>query len=172
MADLVCDAIWSMPRDRRLVVLIDGGSGSGKTTLARQIVERYPEAMQLVSLDDVYPGWSGLAAGSAAVAQTILDPTDPHYRRWNWETNQPAEIVELSPALPLVIEGCGAVTPRNAELATFTVFLDIPLHIRKERALARDGDAYRPYWEMWARQEAWHWQQHHPEKLADLVLRH
>ncbi|MEO8095730.1 MAG: hypothetical protein ABI632_12485, partial [Pseudolysinimonas sp.] len=49
-------AIASGPRP---VVLIDGRSGAGKTTLARELAPLV--GAQLVSLDDVYPGWDGLA---------------------------------------------------------------------------------------------------------------
>src|SRR5690606_29833513 len=50
----------------RAVVLIDGRSGSGKTTLATALAARLP-GTQLVRLDDFYPGWDGLEAGSAHV---------------------------------------------------------------------------------------------------------
>ncbi len=46
-------------------ILIDGRSGSGKTELARAIVDDWPGA-QLVRLDEVYPGWHGLAAASSS----------------------------------------------------------------------------------------------------------
>ena len=82
-------------RGRRLVVLLDGGSGSGKTTLATTLAAQLrPEVgpVQLISLDDVYPGWSGLAAAGRAVTGTILRPAAPGYRRWNWDTGTPADI--------------------------------------------------------------------------------
>ena len=59
----------------RPVVLIDGRSGAGKTTLARELAPLL--GAQLVSLDDLYPGWGGLEAGSAAVHETVLRDRDP-----------------------------------------------------------------------------------------------
>jgi hypothetical protein len=70
------------------VLLLDGGSGAGKSVLADDIsaawAEARGEALQVVRLDDVYPGWFGLAAASAAVTGTILRAADPGYRRWDW----------------------------------------------------------------------------------------
>ncbi len=43
---------------RPRITLVDGRSGSGKTTFATELAER--EGAQLLSLDDVYPGWDGL----------------------------------------------------------------------------------------------------------------
>ena len=60
-------------------ILIDGRSGSGKTELARSIAAHWPEA-QLVRLDDLYPGWDGLDAGSAAVPGIL---TDFRWRAWD-----------------------------------------------------------------------------------------
>ena len=49
------------------VVAVDGRSGSGKSVLARALAERVaavrppvPVPVQIVGLDDVYPGWDGL----------------------------------------------------------------------------------------------------------------
>ena len=50
------------------VILIDGRAGSGKSYLAAELAERlYKElevAPRLVHMDDLYPGWEGLRAGS------------------------------------------------------------------------------------------------------------
>ena len=69
------DEVVQAARGRRLVVLLDGGSGAGKTTLARRLhrdLEARLGTTQLVSLDDVYPGWHGLAAASELVRDTLL----------------------------------------------------------------------------------------------------
>lgn len=154
----------------RPVVVIDGRSGSGKTTLARALAARLPGA-QLVELDDVYPGWHGLAAASEAVATSILRAQDPGYRRWDWTASKPADWRSLEPLAPLVVEGAGALTPVSAGLATLRVWLDLDDGLRKHRALTRDADGdYDRWWDIWAAQEEDHLRRHEPRSLADIVL--
>ena len=53
------------------VVLIDGRSGSGKTSLAADVAESLGAAV--LHLEDLYPGWDGLGAGSRAVASALAE---------------------------------------------------------------------------------------------------
>jgi hypothetical protein len=158
----------------RPVILLDGGSGAGKTSLAAAVAESWHatrgEELQVVSLDDVYPGWHGLAAGSAAVPR-ILARSGAGYRRWDWQTSQPADWVAVSPQAPILVEGCGALTLESATLATCTVWLELDESARKVRALARDQGGYDPYWDIWAAQERLHWRENRPWILADLAVR-
>jgi len=150
------------------VVLIDGGAGSGKTTLAQKLREAWPApAPELVSLDEFYPGWDGLAAASAKVPKLI---EERRFTRWDWAVGGPGSPRILDPCVGLIVEGCGSITPASTSLATFCVWLDAPEAIRRERALARDGELFAPHWQQWAEQEAAHWQRDRPWALADLVL--
>jgi gluconate kinase len=151
----------------RAVVLIDGGSGAGKTSLGTRLAPAL--GAQLVSLDDLYPGWGGLEAGSAAVATELLRDTDPGWRRWDWDAARVAEWHPLDPALPLVVEGCGALSRAARARATFGVWVELDAVERKRRALDRDGEVYAPHWDEWARQEAAFWAREHPWELADAV---
>lgn len=168
------DAIASHGAAGRPVILLDGGSGAGKTSLAARVAEAWRvthgEELQIVSLDDVYPGWRGLAAGSAAVPQ-ILAPMDAGYRRWDWETSLPADWVAVDPERPILVEGCGALTVGSVPLATRRVWLELDESVRRNRALARDKGGYDPYWEIWAEQERIHWRDNRPWTLADLTVR-
>src|SRR5690606_5198159 len=78
------DATNAAARERRIrpVLLIDGRAGAGKTTLACAVAAAWPAAA-LVHLEDVYPGWDGLDAASAAVAEEILGPPSAH-TSWDW----------------------------------------------------------------------------------------
>lgn len=171
-ADLA-DRIVADAAGRRAIVLLDGGSGSGKTALAGRLAgllaDRLP-GLQVVSLDDVYPGWEGLAAASEAVVTDILRADAPGHRRWDWVANVPTDWVPLDPTAPILVEGCGSITSGSARLATTTVWLELDEPTRKQRALDRDGDGYRPWWDAWAAQEAAHWRAHRPTELADLVI--
>lgn len=162
-------AVATASRGARPVVVIDGGAGSGKTTLAERLVADWPAAgaPQLVSLDDLYPGWHGLAAGSAAVPELIAGHG---YRRWDWEHDRPGAWRELEPSAPLIVEGCGALSPASRALATLAVWVDLDSATRRERALARDGATFAEHWADWAAQEADHWAAHRPWELADLTV--
>ena len=151
----------------RPIVLIDGGSGSGKTTLAPHLAASLGAG--LVHLDDVYPGWDGLEAGSRHVRDFVLS-AEPRWQRWDWITDEPAEWHELDPTLPLVVEGSGSLSRANRALATYGIWVELDAVTRKQRALARDGDAYAPHWDRWAAQEAAFAAREHPRELADHVI--
>ena len=147
------------------MLLIDGRSGSGKTELAAAIVESSP--IQLVRLDDLYPGWDGLAEGSASVERMLIEH---RWQSWDWSTDVPGDWHPIDPHLPLVIEGMGSINVRSRARADFAVWVELDGAARKSRALARDGDAYAPHWSRWAAQEEEYIEREHPELLADEVI--
>jgi hypothetical protein len=153
----------------RPVVLIDGGAGSGKTTLANALAAAWPggAAAQVVGLDELYPGWRGLAAGAAAVPGVI---DGEGFRTWDWATGRPGRWRTLDPSAPLIIEGCGSISPASRPLAGLAVWLELDETSRKQRALARDGELFAAHWDEWAAQEAVHWGADHPRELADLII--
>ncbi|WP_096716006.1 hypothetical protein [Microbacterium sp. SZ1] len=158
------------------VVLIDGRSGAGKTTLARLLVARWPVQgrVQSIALDSLYPGWDGLDAGVERALDGILRPHGRgllgSWRRWDWEREADAESHAVDPALSLLVEGSGILTPATAKIADVTVWVDSAEPRRKARALARDGDTYRPHWDRWARQEDQHVRRDEPRTLATRVV--
>lgn len=154
----------------RAVILIDGPAGSGKSTLAGRLADTWPEPIQVAGLDDFYPGWTGLAAGSAMVSQTVLRPLDPGFQRWDWTRDCAGDWVSLDPTRPLIVEGCGALTPDSRRLASLGIWCELDPAERKARALARDGMVFAQHWDEWAAQEAEHWRRHRPWELADVTL--
>lgn len=139
----------------RRFVLIDGPSGSGKTTFAGELSRE--TGRRVVHLDDFYPGWYGLLAASEMVAEDVLHPSRPGFRRWDWEKNEPGEWVALDPDASYIIEGVGAVTSRNIAAARAlgdvrTIRIEADAGERKRRALARDPGFAR-WWQVWAEQE-------------------
>lgn len=124
---------------------------------------------QLVRLDDIYPGWGGLEAGSRHVRDFILSAS-PRWQRWDWEDGTPAEWHVLDPSRPIIVEGCGALSRANRALAHYGIWVELDEPIRKARALARDGEAYAPHWDEWAAQEAAFIEREKPQELADQVV--
>ncbi|WP_300266174.1 hypothetical protein [Microbacterium sp.] len=158
------------------VVLIDGRAGAGKSSLARLVAANWPLAgrPQLIALDSIYPGWDGMDAG---VERALHDVLRPHargllstWRRWDWELAGEAEAHAVTPALGVILEGCGALNPATARLADVRVWVEAPTGSRKERALSRDGDAFRPHWDRWAAQEERHLTRHDPRGLASIQV--
>lgn len=174
-ADEVLQAVSAAPAGGApLIVLIDGRSGAGKTTLAAHVRDRWPGTVGVVALDDIYPGWDGLSAGSDRARVDILEPVRAgavaQWRRWDWTHARPGERMQTSPDVPLIIEGSGVITPESAALAQIRVWLESPAAARRDRALARDGDTYRPHWERWAAQEDAHVRRDAPRDLATIVV--
>ncbi len=158
------------------VVLIDGRAGAGKTTLSRMVAANWPVAgrPQLIALDSLYPGWDGLDAGAERALHDILRPHArgllSTWRRWDWEDEVEAEAYAVTPALGVILEGCGALNAASARVADVRVWVESPTPSRKRRALDRDGDGFRPHWERWAAQEERHLQRDDPRALATLTV--
>ncbi|GAB3602037.1 AAA family ATPase [Microbacterium aureliae] len=158
------------------VVLIDGRSGAGKSSLADRIVESWPGRgrVQRVALDSLYPGWDGLPEGVGLARDCILMPHARGvvgvWQRWDWDRQAPAEAHAVDPSLPLIVEGSGILTEATARLADVRVWLESPADSRRRRALARDGEAYRPHWERWAGQEQAHLDEDDPVRFATHVF--
>ena len=165
LAELVALARGPAPRP---VVLVDGRSGSGKSTIARELAAAL--GAELVRMDDLYPGWDGLDAGSRHVHDELLTTSAPRWRRWDWHADRPAEWHAVDAARALVIEGCGALSRANRARATLGVWVELDDATRKERALARDGLDYAAHWARWAAQEDAFIARENPRNLADLVI--
>ena len=161
-------AIRDTAGSRRPVVLLDGRSGSGKSVLAASLAPALDA--QLLSLDDVYPGWEGLEAGSEVVHETVLRARDPGWVRWDWASARVAEWHPVDPVRALLIEGCGALSRANRALATFGIWLELDAAERHRRFSERDDGRFDDHWDGWAAQEAAFIAREHPATLADLVI--
>ena len=159
--------------DPHPIILIDGRSGAGKTTLAARLREMWPDA-EVVGLDDLYPGWDGLAAGAEIARERIMLPVSrgsaARWRRWDWVTSAPGAERLTRADVPLIVEGSGSLTAASARLASVRVWLESPADSRRARALARDGETYRPHWERWAAQEDAHLAGDDPVAHATIVV--
>jgi hypothetical protein len=162
------------------LLCLDGPSGAGKTTLAREVVRaarRQPAigTVRRVCLDDLYPGWEGLAAGVAMVANELLPPLAQRrpgrYRRWDWQRGRPGVLVTVDPVDLLVLEGCGAGSQAYQRLVTTLVWLEADEPLALGRAVARDGPDMQRHLEDWQVRQRAHFARERPWERADLVLR-
>ena len=156
--------------------LIEGPSGSGKTTLAstlQQHLATYLGAnIAVLHLDDLYPGWSGLAQGSALAAELIQQRAAGRTVRWqryDWATGQPGQWQELAPDHPLIVEGCGALNSTTAQHADVRMWLDAPVALRQQRAFDRGGEDYENHWSEWDEQYAEYVAAHRPRAFANIT---
>ncbi|MEV7395814.1 4-amino-4-deoxy-L-arabinose transferase [Aeromicrobium sp. NPDC092404] len=172
------DELVAIIRDRQpacgstTVVAIDGPSGSGKTSLADQLGQTTGAAV--LHLEDLYPGWHGLAA-TPPMVRRILDSIAVEEvgsaARWDWVEDRPGPALLVPPAPLLVIDGVGSGAAVLRPFLSLLIWVDAPTAVRKQRALARDGGTYAPFWDVWAAQEAEHFSVEHTRRHADVVVR-
>lgn len=170
---------------RGRLLCIDGPAGSGKTTLAAAVVAALPSevSVQVVHLDDVYPGWSGLAEGVDRVGRLLVGPLalgEPGgYRHYDWVAEREAEWHAVAPGDLLVLEGVGAGSVDYAAHITTLVWVEAPRDVRLARGLERDGRLYgiqdagddlRAKWLQWVADEDALHVRHRTRERADLVV--
>lgn len=154
-------------------VLIDGRSGSGKSTLAEQLHLAWQPSV-IVRLDDIYPGWDGLAWAAEHLRVALLGPRSAGgtgaWRSWDWARDIPGRWYCVGPAQRLIVEGVGALTAATRALADLGIWVETPDAERKRRALLRDGEVYRPHWDRWAAQEDEFLARYGPRSVADWTV--
>lgn len=153
------------------LVSIDGPSGAGKTTLAQALAAEL--AAPTVHMDDLYPGWDGLRAGTHRAQEWVVEPLlagrPVRYRRWDWASDEYAEWVQLPSSEVVVLEGCGSGALPVGAHASVLVWVEAEESVRRARGLARDA-GYADHWERWATQERRVYGADHTWERADLVL--
>ncbi len=154
------------------MVAVDGPSGSGKTTLGGALARALPAA--LVHMDELYPGWDGLAEAVQLVTRLVLEPLSrgerAAYPRWDWARADWGETVAVPHHRFLVVEGCGSSVLPAGRYAAVRVWVDADRDVRIRRGIERDGETFRPHWQRWARQEDALFAADHTRERADLVV--
>lgn len=156
------------------LVCVDGPAGSGKTTLATALAGAVPGATVLHT-DDLYDGWDGLPRVSEQLLPLLADLATGRpaaHRRYDWEAGRFTEQVPVPATDLLVLDGVGSGSLDVARWCTVLVWVEAPEPLRRARALARDGDAFAPYWEAWRAAERAHFEAQGTRDRADLRIRH
>lgn len=137
------------------VIAVDGPSGAGKTEIANGLAATL--GAPVLHLEDLYPGWSGLATTPSLVVEGVLERLAVGdvgaVRRWDWHRDRPGELIRVAPTSLIILEGVGSGSRACRPFLSLLIWLDAPTSLRKARALSRDGEAYAPFWDMWAEQE-------------------
>lgn len=142
-----------------VIIAIDGRSGAGKTTLAVELAAllRAHHKVSLFHLEDIYPGWDGLAAGVERYVSTVLTPLSrgeaATWTSWDWANHYDGDTRVTLPAEIVIVEGVGAASEPARPFVSAVVWAESPDDVRRTRALDRDGDTYKPFWDQWAAQE-------------------
>ena len=160
-------------------VVIDGPSGSGKSTLADALLRQWPDShslasrVQLVRLDDIYPGWEGLEA-AATLAQHLLSERtlgrSASWQRYDWGLGQLTTWHEIDAIRPLILEGCGSLSAQAVTGATVRIWVSVAENVRKQRALARGGEDFEAHWDSWDQQFSARILRENPERFANIIL--
>ena len=166
------------------IVLIDGRAAAGKSLFAKELAEIYfkseKQAARIVSMDDLYPGWEGLASGSIYLLTQILTPVSQartaNWQVWNWaESKRGAEDSvnghrEFSGGTALIVEGCGSISRLTSELADLTIWIEADLAVRKTRFNQRDSGKFDGYFATWSAQEDEFYEREKSRELAQLII--
>lgn len=155
------------------LVAIEGRYGAGKTTLAEALAAE--TGWPVFHMDDVYPGWTGLAASvdllACWVVMPLLNGANPRWRRYDWVQGRLAEWRTASVTDGLIIEGSGCGAAEIRPYLSILVWIDAPDEVRYRRLdLRDDAEAYAPYRGIWAHQENVFYAAHTPWEYADVVI--
>ncbi len=154
---------------------MEGRSGAGKSTFADALARLLGEPgapVPVIRMEALYPGWDGLEAGVDRLVSGILLPLTHgrpgRLQRYDWVRGRDGRVDPVPLAPLLVVEGCGSGARRC--LPSVLVWLAAPEPARYRRAMARDGDTFRPYWQRWADQEASHYAREQTAARADVTV--
>lgn len=142
------------------LVTVDGFSGSGKSRIADAVGRAL--VAPVLSLEEIYPGWDGLAAAVPLAVEWIARPLaegrPARWWPWDWTRGARAGARELAPVPVVLLEGCGAGAAALRPFTDVAVWVDSARATREQRLRARpDWPGYAPFRERWAAQEdAWH----------------
>lgn len=142
---------------------VDGPAGSGKTTLAHAVADSFTGTVELLHMDDMYEGWTGLDADFATrllahVIRPFAAGEPGSYRRYDWELGAFAELHVVPPVDLLILEGVGSGSQKLAAGRTTLVWVAAPDDLRIERGIARDRALYEREgapWDEAAHRERW-----------------
>ena len=158
------EAIAELPRDRRVLVAVDGVDGAGKTTFADRLAPRLDRPVVRASEDDFLnpaairhrrgrespEGFFRDSYDLEALARLLLDPfaAGGPFRRRVFDVLADAPVVSADEHAPpgalLLLDGLFLHRDELHGRWDVSILLDVPPEVAAERLLARDGAPTRP----------------------------
>jgi hypothetical protein len=126
-------------------------------------------------MEDLYPGWDGLARTDAVLDAWVTGPLGrgrpARWRRFDWDTMRYAEWHTTEPAGLIIVEGCGSVRAGLAGAYAARIWVEAAAATRHARLRARpDWAAYEPHARQWAAGENRLYQAERTRASCDVVV--
>lgn len=175
--DAFASTLTSLPASVGDTVLVgvDGFSGAGKTALAEDLAVH--SDITVISIEEFYLGWAGLAEGPARAVAGLVEPLrrdeQPRWRAWDWEHEKEGPERERPVRTRVVVlEGCGAGARVLRGHEALTVWVDADPDEREGRLRDReDWPLYAPHRDAWWRAEHGLAEREGLPGAADVVVR-
>ncbi len=181
------EAIRELPRDRRVLVAIDGVDGAGKTTFADRLAPRLDRPVVRASEDDFLnpaairhrrgrgspEGFFRDTYDLALLGLLLLDPfaAGRPFRRRAFDVLADAPVVSVDEHAPagalLLLDGMFLHRDELLGRWDLSILLDVPPEVAAERLLAREGKPTRPRYVLGQRR---YFAAGDPSSRASLVL--
>jgi len=180
-----------------ICVALDGASGAGKSTLAACVADVFASALALIPLDDFFAAnipdnaWDAFTIAERLdrvfdwqrVRESVLLPL----RAWKparWHAFdfvaglQPdgtyhlqAQACERAPAGIILLEGAYSAHPALADLLHYTILVQAPAELRRQRLAAREEPEFMRRWhQRWDPVEDLYFTHIRPPATFDLVV--
>lgn len=167
---------------KTFLVGISGFGGSGKSTLARRLSEFLGNA-PVVGMDDFWQHEADIRSADwpafdrrrleAQVLQPMQAGKLARYQRYDWSQQSLGEWVTVPKHGYLIVEGISALHPNLMPYYGFSIWVDCPLEVAKERGLARGYswgiDETTVWLERWMPNDADYFARYRPDLQASFI---
>jgi len=157
---------------RTRIIAVDGLGGAGKSTLASSLAVTLGDA-PVIRTDD-FASWDNPLDWWPRLLSQVLSPLShdcpAHYQRYDWETKELAEWIDVPPSKHIILEGVSASREAFRPYLAFSVWVETPREDRLRRGLERDGEEAFSNWREWMAREDEYIEREQPQSHVDLVV--